>query len=245
MRGIAHPAGTSEGGARVTRRYAPVAVRATSPFLPAPSRAELRRRLPRLVVGLVVMGMGLAFMIRANLGLGPWDVLHQGIAERIGLPIGTVVILVGLVVLVGWIPLRERMGVGTIANAVVIGVVIDLTMLAVPDLEGLAVRGVALVGGILAMGVGTGIYIGAGLGPGPRDGLMTGIARRGPSIRVVRTGIELAALAGGWLLGGTVGAGTVLMAFGIGPVVQASLHRFSLPPLAPTPVPHVPDTTVT
>jgi uncharacterized membrane protein YczE len=210
--------------------------------LPLPSRRELRRRLPPLTAGLVAFGVGIALLVRSGLGLGPWDVLHQGITNRTGIPIGTVGILVGVVLLAAFPPLRERIGVGTLANTVVIGVVIDLTMLVLPD-AGTAVAQVAfMVAGILAVAAGSGAYIGAGLGPGPRDGLMTGLARTtGASVRVVRTAIEVTVLVLGALLGGTVGVGTVAFALAIGPLVQVCLGWLSLPPLlGSTPVPSHP-----
>jgi len=206
-------------------------------FVTPPSRAELRRRLPRLVLGLVVFGLGIALMVHADLGLGPWDVLHQGLASIVGLPIGTVGILVGLVVLLLWLPLRQRLGIGTVANVFLVGVVIDLVLWALPAPGSwpVGVRVVELVFAIVAMAFGVGVYIGAGLGPGPRDGLMTGLHARGfGSVRVVRTGIELTALVLGWLLGGTVGVATAVQAVTIGPLVQLFLPRTQLPPLVPS-----------
>jgi len=199
--------------------------------LPIPPWSELRARLPRLLFGLVLFGLGLAFMVVADLGLAPWEVLHQGISRRTGIPIGTVGIITGLLVLVAWIPLGERIGVGTIANVILIGVVIDLTLLVLPEqLDQLIMRWAALMGGLLLVAIGSGYYIGAGLGPGPRDGLMTGLNRRtGYPIGAVRAVLEVAVLIAGWLLGGTVGIGTVLFAFGIGPMVQFFLNRLSLP----------------
>src|SRR5687768_12843586 len=147
-------------------------------------------------------------MVRAGLGLGPWEVLHQGVAERTGLTIGTISILVAFVVLVGWIPLRQPLGIGTISNAVLIGLTTNTVLDLVDPPATTAVRWAFLLGGILLLGAGSGLYIGAGLGPGPRDGLMTGISGRSEgrlSIRLVRTAIELSALALGWALGGTVG----------------------------------------
>ena len=204
-------------------------------MLPLPSRAELPRRVPRLLFGLVLCGLGIALMVAADLGLGPWDVLHQGISERTGVPIGTVGIFVGVAVLLLWLPLRERMGIGTVANVIVIGVVIDLTLLVLGTPDSTALRAVYMVVGAFLFGPGSGFYIGAGLGPGPRDGLMTGLARRGVSVRLVRTGIELIVLALGWLLGGSVGLGTVLFAVTIGPNVHFFLERLTLPPLASHP----------
>ncbi len=182
--------------------------------------------------GLVVVGIGFALMVEANLGLGPWEVLHQGISNRIGVPIGTVGIFVGLVVLAAWFPLRQKLGIGTVLNVTTIGIVIDLTMLAIPDLHSLLIRWPALLGGILLVGIGGGLYIGAGLGPGPRDGLMTGMAGRGwMSIRAARTLLEVTALTAGWLLGGTVGIGTLLFTGGIGPLVQLFLGRLTMGPI--------------
>jgi uncharacterized membrane protein YczE len=186
------------------------------------------------MLGLVVMGVGVALMVRADLGLGPWDVLHQGLSKRTGIPIGTVGILVGLPVLLLWIPVRVRPGIGTVINVVVIGLVIDAFLWAVPEIDNLPVQSVLLAAGVVGVALGSGLYIGAGLGPGPRDGLMTGMAKRGlGSIRAVRTAIELTVLAIGFALGGSVGIGTVLQAVTIGPMVQAFLLRWQLPPLVP------------
>ena len=198
-------------------------------MLAVPPAPELRLRLPRLLPGLVICGVGLALMVLADLGLGPWEALHQGLSERTGVPIGTVGILVGFVVLAGWVPLRQRLGVGTLCNVVLIGLVIDAVLAVAPEPQGLATRTACLVGGIAGMAVGSGLYIGAGLGPGPRDGLMTGLAARGHSVRRARTVVEVTALAVGWALGGTVGVGTLAFAFAIGPLVQASLARLSVP----------------
>jgi len=197
-------------------------------MLPLPPRRELRRRLPQLFVGLLFYGWGLALMVASDLGLGPWDVLHQGVSFHTPIPIGTVGILTGLVVLLLWIPLRERFGLGTALNVISIGVVIDVTLIWLDTPSSDAMRWVFVIGGVVMVGVATSYYIGAGLGPGPRDGLMTGLARRGWPIGVVRTGIEVTVLVGGWLLGGTIGVGTVLFAFGIGPIVQATLPRLTV-----------------
>ena len=199
-------------------------------MLPLPPRAELWRRLPRLLAGLVLFGVAIACMVQADLGLPPWDVLHQGVAERTGLAIGTASILVGVAVLLLWIPLRERVGIGTIANVVIVGVVIDVTMTVLDTPASIAGRVGLLVLGIVLFGPGSGLYIGAGLGPGPRDGLMTALARRGRSVRTVRTAIELAVLAIGFALGGTVGIGTVVFAVTVGPVVHLFLDRMTFVP---------------
>lgn len=194
-----------------------------------PPRSRLPRRLSQLFTGLVLYGISDALLVLAGLGLDPWDVLHQGLARLTGIPIGTWSIFVGAAVLLMWIPLRQRPGAGTACNVVVIGSVIDAVLAVVPAPHALALRWLALICGVLLNGVATACYIGAGLGPGPRDGLMTGIARRGHSLRVVRTGIELTVLAIGWLLGGTVGAGTVLYAVSIGPIVHLLLPRLTIP----------------
>jgi uncharacterized membrane protein YczE len=196
-------------------------------FIRAPW-AVVRARFPRLLLGLFLFGAGSALQVQANLGLSPWEVLHQGIAARTPLSIGIASIAVSLVVLLLWIPLRQPLGVGTVTNAVVIGLFIDLVIFVVPSPEALAVRWLLLIVGILFVGIGSGFYIGVHLGPGPRDGLMTGIARRGPSIRVARTAVEGSALLAGWLLGGTVGFGTVLFSLTIGPLVQFFLPRLEV-----------------
>ena len=201
--------------------------------LAMPPWSKLRPRIPRLLFGLVLFGIGLALMVVAELGLAPWVVLHQGISRRTGIPIGTVGIMVGFTVLLLWIPLRERFGIGTVANIVIVGIVLDLALLALPSqLDHDALRWSAVFGGVLLVGLGSGFYVGVGLGPGPRDGLMTGISQlRGYPIWSVRATIELSVLVVGWLLGGTVGAGTVVFALAIGPSVQRFLNRLRLPPL--------------
>jgi len=201
--------------------------------LPFPPAAELRTRLPRLLLGLVCFGVGIGLMVRADLGLAPWDVLHQGVAERTGISIGVVTILTGIVVLLLWIPIRERPGLGTVLNVLVIGVVVDLTIAVVDRPDAMWQRIGLLVLGVYLFGPGSGWYIGAALGPGPRDGLMTGIARRGHSLRVVRTGIELTVLAIGAALGGSVGVGTVLFALTVGPNVHWHLDHMEMPDVRP------------
>ncbi|TDD71074.1 hypothetical protein E1262_08135 [Jiangella aurantiaca] len=189
----------------------------------------MTRRLSQLFAGLLLYGFSMALLLEAGLGLDPWDVLHQGIAERTGLTIGTVVIAVGVLVLLLWIPLRQRPGVGTVANALLIGLAADASIWLLPSPEPLAVRIGFMVAGVVLNAVATAAYIGARLGPGPRDGLMTGLVRRtGRSVRLVRTSIEVTVLATGWLLGGTVGAGTVVYALAIGPLVHLLLPKLQV-----------------
>ena len=198
--------------------------------------SRLALRLVNLFAGLVLFGASLALMLRSGLGLGPWDVLHQGLAERTGLPIGQVVIGVAVVVLLLWFPLRQRPGFGTVSNVIVVGLAVDSTLAVLPQPHQLALRTAYLVLGILANAVATGLYIGAGLGPGPRDGLMTGFAQRGYSVGLARTLIELSVLAIGWLLGGTVGVGTLLYAVTIGPLVGVLLPRLTITSCRPATV---------
>jgi uncharacterized membrane protein YczE len=187
------------------------------------------RRLVQLYAGLVLFGASMALMVDAGLGLDPWDVFHQGIARATGLPLGWVVIAAGAVVLLLWVPLRQRPGVGTVSNVIVVGLAVDRALAVLPVPHHLPVRVAYLLVGILANAVATGLYIGAGLGPGPRDGLMTGIAARGHSLRVVRTAIELTVLATGVVLGGTLGVGTVLYALAIGPLAHVFVPRLTVP----------------
>jgi len=202
---------------------------------------RLVRRLAQLFVGLALYGVSLALVLRAGLGLAPWDVLHQGIAERLDVSIGLVLIAVSFLVLLLWIPLRERPGFGTVANALLVGVFVDLTLLVVDDAEGWPLRVTLLLAGVLLNGVATALYIGATLGAGPRDGLMTGLVRRtGRSVRLVRTVIEVIVLAVGWLLGGTVGVGTLLYAVAIGPIAHALLPVLTVRPRPPLPPPPPP-----
>jgi uncharacterized membrane protein YczE len=201
-------------------------------MLPFPSARELLRRVPRVVFGLVLFGVGISMMILADLGLSPWEALHQGISYQTGIPIGTVGIITGMLVLILWVPLGEKLGLGTIMNVFLIGIVIDLTIWLAPEsIDETWLQWGLLVGGVLLVGVGSGLYIGGGLGPGPRDGLMTGLARRDIPIGLARGGVEISVLVFGWLLGGTIGIGTVLFAFGIGPLIGLLLPLMSLDPL--------------
>ncbi|WP_368077449.1 YitT family protein [Actinomadura sp. WMMB 499] len=188
----------------------------------------MARRLVQLYVGLALYGLGLALQLSSNLGNDPWDVLHEGLAMRFGLTIGLWILIAGALVMLAWIPLRQRPGIGTISNVLLVGAFTDLFLWLLPDPDALTARTAYLVAALLVGGVATGCYIGAGLGPGPRDGLMTGIAARGRSIRAVRTGIELTVLAVGWLLGGTVGIGTVLYALAIGPLTHVFLPLLTI-----------------
>lgn len=194
----------------------------------------MTRRVTQLFAGLFLYGISLAFVLRAGLGLAPWDVLHQGLAELTGASIGTMVIAVSFLVLLFWIPLRERPGFATFANAVLVGVSVDLTLLVLDDVSSWPLRILLLAGGVLLNALATALYIGALLGSGPRDGLMTGLVRRtGRSVRLVRTTIEVTVLALGWLLGGTVGIGTLLYAFAIGPIVHVLLPRLTVGSVGP------------
>ncbi|MDX1467809.1 MAG: hypothetical protein R3258_00555 [Acidimicrobiia bacterium] len=188
---------------------------------------NLRRRLTQLSVGLILFGFGIGLMLESGLGVPPWDVLHQGLAVQFGTTVGIMSIFVSVAVLLLWLPLRERFGVGTVLNAIIIGIVIDVSVAILPAGEGL-VAWLMVAGGMLIIGLATGMYIGANLGPGPRDGLMTAIARRGPSIRVTRWGIEIIVLLVGWLMGGTFGIGTVAFALGMGPIVHITLPRWTI-----------------
>jgi uncharacterized membrane protein YczE len=202
-----------------------------SVFVTASPRATIRR-IPRLLLGLVVCGVGIALMISAGLGLAPWDVLHQGISKRTGIPIGTVGIFVGFLVLLTWLPLKERYGVGTVINVITIGATIDVVLPLLPEHPSAPLQWTFLLVGAFVLGPGGGLYIGVGLGAGPRDGLMTTLAARGWSIRRVRTVMELVVLALGVLLGGNVGVGTILFALTIGPNVHYFLERLSLEPIS-------------
>jgi uncharacterized membrane protein YczE len=192
---------------------------------------ELKRRLPRCIAGLACFGIGISFFFSSTLGTGPWDVLHGGLARRTGLPTGVIINLLGIALLPIWIPLKERVGLGTVLNALVIGFVVDLVKPRLFHPTNLVIRVAFAVIGLFVIALGSGLYIGSGLGAGPRDGLMMGLKRLGMSVRTARTVIEAATLGIGWLLGGKIGFGTVLFLVGIGPLVQYSLKKLTLPPL--------------
>src|SRR5690349_9766590 len=187
----------------------------------------MRVRLVQLYLGLVLYGISSSLLVLATLGLDPWDVFHQGLSRTFGLAIGTWAIIVGAVVLLLWIPLRQRPGIGTVSNVVLVGLTMNVVLGHVHAPHALGVRIALLACGVFLNGVATGAYIGAGFGPGPRDGLMTGLAARGHSIRVVRTSIEVTVLVIGWLLGGTVGIGTVVYAVSIGPLAHVFIPFFT------------------
>lgn len=215
---------------------------AASRLAPMPLRERLPRRLIQLYVGLITYGVSMALVIESRLGTMPWDVFHQGIARQTGLSFGTVLVGVGaLLLLLLWIPLRQRPGIGTISNVLVIGVVADASLALLPTPHAVWLRITFLISAIVLNGVASGLYIGARLGPGPRDGLMTGIVRRRPrwSIRAVRTSIEVFVVAIGWLLGGTLGIGTLLYALSIGPLAQIFIPLFSVRSTTDEPAPVV------
>ncbi|WP_406256786.1 YitT family protein [Streptomyces nigra] len=194
------------------------------------TQRHLTRRLSQLYAGLALYGASSAMLVGAGLGLEPWGVLHQGLAERTGLTIGVVSIIVGAAVLLLWIPLRQRPGLGTVSNVFVVGLAMDGTLALLPETSALAARIPLLVAGVVLNGVATGLYIAARFGPGPRDGLMTGLHQRtGRSIRLMRTAVEITVVATGFALGGTVGVGTVLYALSIGPLAQMFLRVFAVP----------------
>jgi uncharacterized membrane protein YczE len=184
-------------------------------------------RLPGLLVGLVAFGVGIGLMVQAGLGLGPWEVFHQGIARLTGLQLGTVSILVGIPVLAAWWPLGERPGAGTVLNIIVIGSATNVSLGVIPVATGLPAQLAMMLAGVVTIAIGSGLYLASDLGPGPRDGLMTGLHLRfGWSIRTARTGIEMSVLVLGFLAGGTIGIGTIVFALGIGPLVHITLGAF-------------------
>lgn len=200
------------------------------PALIGPDRRA--RRLAQLATGLVLYGVTASMLVLAGLGLDPWDVLHQGLSRTFGLGIGTWAVIVSFIVLMLWIPLRQRPGFGTIANATLVGGVIDLVLSLAHPPHALLARIALLAGGVTGNGLATGFYIGAGLGPGPRDGLSVGLARRGHSMRVVRTSVEGTVLLTGFLLGGTVGIGTLAYALAIGPITHVTIPALAIDRLA-------------
>lgn len=204
-------------------------------LLPARDDAPVQR-LVRLAIGLALYGISITLMVRADLGLDPWDVLHQGLSRTFGLSIGTWVIIASVLVLLAWWPLRQRPGFGTVSNVLAVGLVVNATIDLFDTPASMPVRVVLVVAAIVLNGLATGLYIGAGLGPGARDGLTTGLVARGHSIRVVRTTIELSVLAAGFLLGGSVGIGTLAYAFAIGPIMHLTVPALALR-RARTPVP--------
>ena len=190
---------------------------------------RLARRLPQLYVGLFLYGVSLAMMVRGALGLAPWDVLHSGFVRHVPMSLGQAVIGFSFVVLVLWIPLKEMPGLGTISNAIVVGLAADATLAALAAPDAVWARISLMLGGVVLCGLASALYIGAQLGRGPRDGLMTGLARRtGLSLRLVRTGIEVTVVVIGLLLGGVLGLGTVLYALAIGPLTQLMLPWFTV-----------------
>lgn len=197
--------------------------------VPRTAGRQLTRRLVQLYAGLVLYGTSMALLIRSRLGNMPWDVLHQGLARHLGWSLGTVTVVVGAAVLLCWIPLRERPGLGTVSNVVVIGIAVDAALAVVPAPHAVALRVLLAAGGIALNAVATALYIGVRLGPGPRDGLMTGLVRlTGRSVRLVRTSIEVVVVIAGWLLGGTLGPATVVYALAVGPLVHALLPRLTV-----------------
>jgi uncharacterized membrane protein YczE len=196
--------------------------------LPSDRRPE---RFARCVGGLAMFGLGITLFIAARLGVAPWDALHLGLSDLSGIPTGIVIEITGVFVLLLWLPLRQRLGWGTLLNAIEIGLVVLILEPILPQPEHMILRIAYMVAGLASVGFGSAAYIGAGLGAGPRDGLMLGLAQRGISVRLARTAIEITVLLAGWALGGTIGIGTAVFTFGIGPVVQFFLPRLRLPDL--------------
>jgi uncharacterized membrane protein YczE len=210
-------------------------------FLPTERVAE---RVIRCVFGLFLFGAGISLLIAAELGAAPWDVFHTGVSEITGVSTGWIIVITGVLLLLLWIPLRERPGLGTVLNAIEIGVVVDVLLPVIPDTDRLIPRVLMMLGGVVIIAVGSGFYIGAGLGPGPRDGLMTGLAKRTAfgrsiSIQFARTFVEIVVMIIGVALGGAIGVGTAVFAFAIGPLVQIFLPRLTMRP-APTTSPPLP-----
>jgi len=207
----------------------PSSIAPTRPYNPKSATTDWTNRLTRCILGLAMFGAGIALILQAELGAAPWDMLHKGLSHKLDIPVGQVIVGTGVAILLLWIPLRQRPGIGTVLNAVEIGVVVDLVLPHLPDTDRLVPRILYLLGGVLIIAVGSGLYIGAGLGNGPRDGLMVGIAAKGISVRLARTAIEFIVGIGGIALGIRPGVGTVIFMFGIGPLVQLFLPIMSLP----------------
>ena len=216
------PHGGKRGGVDMTEH------RKIAGFRVLALRPPPARRITQLLSGLPLFGIGLALSIEADLGTNPWTVFHTGAAPRLGISIGVMVILTGLVLLLAFIPLKEPLGLGTVLNVALIGPVIDLTLAIIPDLTSMPARVLALGISPICIGLASGLYIGSGLGPGPRDGIMTALERRGLSVSIARTIVELTALTAGFLLGGKVGIGTIYMAFTVGWWVQFFLKRLRI-----------------
>lgn len=198
------------------------------------------RRFVQLQLGLCLFGFSGALMVRAGLGLDPWNIFHQGLSQQTGLSLGTVVIGMGALVMLMWIPLRQKPGLGTVCNIFVIGLALDVSLVLLPSVEGLVWRSGLIAAGVILNAAASAAYIGAGMGPGPRDGLMTGLNRRlGWSIRISRLTVEIAVLTLGWLLGGVIGLGTVAYALAIGPLIQVFLPWFEAAPERERPAPSV------
>ena len=207
----------------------PASITPLRPYNPKSVTSDWTNRLARCIVGLAVFGAGVALILHAELGAAPWDMLHKGLSHKLDISVGTIIVCTGVAILLLWIPLRQRPGIGTVLNAIEIGLVVDLVLPHLPDIDRLVPRLLYLVVGVLFVAIGSGLYIGAGLGTGPRDGLMVGLADRGISVRLARTAIEFVVGIGGIALGIRPGIGTVIFMFGIGPLVQLILPIMSLP----------------
>jgi uncharacterized membrane protein YczE len=205
------------------------------PYTPSSPTVDWAIRLSRCLAGLAMFGLGISLILEAHLGAAPWDVFHQGVSRKTDISVGNVIIITGLLLLLLWIPLRQKPGVGTLLNALEIGFTVDLIMPLIPDSDRLVVRVVYLAAGIVIIAIGSGFYIGSGLGAGPRDGLMLGLTRLGLTVRTARTAIEVVVLVAGVALGGSIGVGTVAFTFGIGPLVHVFLPPLMLPPRTPAP----------
>jgi uncharacterized membrane protein YczE len=191
-------------------------------------RDRLGQRLVRCVFGLALFAIGISLQMNANIGAPPWDVFHQGVAKQTEITVGKIIVMTGLILLLLWIPLKQKPGLGTILNALEIGLVADLALAIIPEPENIFIRATMATLGIVIVAIGTGFYIGSALGPGPRDGLMTGLAKRGIPIRIGRTAIEITVLVIGVLLGGQVGLATFAFALGVGPLVHFFLPRLAI-----------------